>query len=275
MTTILEGDCLQLLRKLPSRSVDMVITSPPYADQRKNSYGGVPEAKYIEWFTPIAQEVKRVLKPEGSFFINIKPHSKKGQRSLYVFKLIIALTEEIGFRFVDEFAWTKLGVPGKFKGKFKNAFEPVYHFSITDNFIFNPYAVALPAKEVSVQRYRRKSCGDTKNGSGFGGMRKEIFSNVALPSNHLHIPQKSNQHTAQSKHPAVFPVELSDFFIKAFSNEGGVILDIFAGSGTVGVSSEKLGRRCILMEQKPEYVSIIKQRTIYHYNDTWAEDLNF
>lgn len=275
MTTILEGDCLQLLKTLPSKSVDLFITSPPYADQRKNAYGSVPENLYIEWFSAIAVEIKRVMKPTGSFFINIKPHSKKGQRSLYVFKLVIHLTEVLGFRFVDEFAWTKLGVPGKFKGKFKNAFEPVYHFTITDNFKFNPQAVALPAKLESIQRYRRKSCGDTKNGSGFGGMRKEVFSNTALPSNHLHIPQKSNQHTLQSKHPAVFPVQLSDFFVKAFSNEGDLVCDIFAGSGTVGVSCEELNRKCILMEEKKEYIGIIKQRTKNHYENDWHENLDF
>ena len=127
---IIYGYSEEELKKLPDNSVDLIISSPPYADRRKNTYGGISEDKYVEWFKPIAIEVKRVLKPTGSFFLNIKPHTNKGERSLYVFDLVLMLKRELGFRFTDEFTWTKLGVPGKFKGRFKNAFEPVYHFTL-------------------------------------------------------------------------------------------------------------------------------------------------
>jgi len=248
------------LKKLPDNSVDLIVTSPPYADRRKITYGGISEDKYVEWFKPIAIEVKRVLKPTGSFFLNIKPHTNKGERSLYVFDLVIMLKRELGFRFSDEFTWTKLGVPGKFKGRFKNAFEPVYHFTLQADYTHNPYAVAEKAKEVSLKRYKRKACGESKNGSGFAGMRKEITSELALPSNHLHIPQKSNQHTIQKNHSAVFPVELSTFFIKAFSNEGDVVLDIFGGSGTVAVSCIETNRDFIIIEKEEVNIDLIKKR---------------
>jgi|LakMenEpi03Aug12_release.lakeMendotaPanAssembly.Ray.scaffolds.fasta_scaffold13860_21 site-specific DNA-methyltransferase (adenine-specific)/site-specific DNA-methyltransferase (cytosine-N4-specific) len=257
---IIHGYSEEELKKLPDNSVDLIITSPPYADRRKNTYGGIAEDKYVEWFKLIAIEVKRVLSPNGSFFLNIKPHTNKGERSLYVFDLVIMLKRELGFRFSDEFTWTKLGVPGKFKGRFKNAFEPVYHFTLQSDYTHNPYAVAEKAKEVSLKRYKRKACGESQNGSGFAGMRKEITSELALPSNHLHIPQKSNQHTIQKNHSAVFPVELSTFFIKAFSNEGDVVLDIFGGSGTVAVSCIETNRDFIIIEKEAENIDLIKKR---------------
>lgn len=260
MNLIINSDCLVFLKTIKSDSVDLVITSPPYADRRKKTYGGVSEDKYCEWFIPIAFEIKRVLKDTGSFFLNIKPHTNKGERSLYVFDLILKMKREVGFRFSDEFCWTKIGVPGRFNGRFKNAFEPVYHFTKSKGYTHNPYSVAKKAKTQSLKRYKRKACGETKNGSGFAGMRKEIKSELALPSNHLHVPQKTNQHTIQKFHSAVYPVELCDFFIKAFSNEGDLVLDPFAGSGTTGVSCLKNGRRYLLIDKEAENTELMKKR---------------
>jgi site-specific DNA-methyltransferase (adenine-specific) len=264
---ILLGDCLELMKGIPDKSIDMVFTSPPYADRRKNCYSGVAEDKYVEWFKPFAIEIKRILKPTGSFFLNIKPHTNKGERSLYVFDLVLMLKRFIGFRYSDEFCWTKLGVPGHFKGRFKNAFEPIYHFTLHSNYTHNPYDVATKAKEISLKRYKRKVCGESKNGSGFAGMRKEIINDLALPSNHLHIPQKSNQHTTQKIHPAVFPVDLPEFFIKAFTNESDVVLDLFAGSGTTGIACLNTNRNFILMEKEEKYYEIIKKRIDEHNNN--------
>jgi len=260
MNDIIHGYSENELKKLPDNSVDMVFTSPPYADRRKNTYGGISEDKYIEWFKPIAIEIKRVLKPTGSFFLNIKPHTNKGERSLYVFDLVLFLKREIGFRFTDEFCWTKLGVPGRFNGRFKNAFEPVYHFTLEKGYTHNPYEVATKAKEVSLKRYKRKACGESNNGSGFAGMRKEIKSDLALPSNHLHIPQKSNQYTIQKAHSAVFPVQLASFFIKAFSNKGDLIVDCFAGSGTTGVACIDADRDYLLIDKEESNIDLIFKR---------------
>ena len=260
MINLMQGDCLERMKEIPSGSVDMILTSPPYADRRKNCYEGKHESEYVEWFLVFAKEFKRLLKPTGSFFLNIKPHCDKGERSLYVMKLVIALKEELGFRYTDEFCWTKLGVCGKFIGRFKNAFEPVHHFTLEKGYTHNPWAVAKEATEESKARYKRKACGESKNGSGFAGMRSEIKSNLALPSNHLHFVQKSNQHTKQSKHPAVYPVELCNFFIQAFSNEGDVVLDPFAGSGTTGVAAKNLNRKFIGIELDEGYFNIAKER---------------
>ena len=257
---ILVGLCENELKKIPDNSIDMIFTSPPYADRRKNTYGGIHAEKYVDWFHPIALQLKRVLKPSGSFFLNIKPHTNKGERVLYVHDLVLDLKRNVGFRFTDEFCWTKNGVPGKFKGRFKNAFEPIYHFTLEKDFTHNPYSVAKKAKDVSLKRYKRKACGESSNGSGFAGMRKEIKSKLALPSNHIHIPQKVNQHTMEKIHSAVFPVDLVDFFIKAFSNEGDVVLDCFAGSGSTGISCINNKRGFVLIEKETQYCELIKNR---------------
>lgn len=263
LNRIYQMDCIEGMRLLPDESIDLVITSPPYADRRKNTYGGIPADEYVKWFLPIAHEIYRILKPTGSFFLNIKPHCENGERVLYVFDLVLSLKRDVGFRYTDEFTWTKNGVPGRFNGRFKNAFEPVYHFTKKRGYTFNPYAVAIPTKEVSLRRAERKASGESKNGSGLAGMREgHSFKGrkKSLPSNHLHIPQTSNQHTIQSKHPAVFPEELPTFFIKAFSNEGDVVLDPFIGSGTTAVAALRTNRNFIGFEIKSEYVSIANQR---------------
>jgi site-specific DNA-methyltransferase (adenine-specific) len=270
LNRIYQMDCIEGMRLLPDESVDLIVTSPPYAEQRKKQYGGIPVNEYNDWFLLIAKEIYRILKPTGSFFLNIKPHCVDGERHLYVYELVILLKKEVGLRFVDEFCWTKNGVPGKFKGRFKNAFEPVYHFSKEKDFVFNPYDVAKPMKESSKERAKRKASGETKNGSGFAGMRKNetmLNRELALPSNHLHLPQKSNQFTIESKHPAVFPVELPEFFIKAFSNINDIVLDPFLGSGTTAVAAVRNERNFIGFEIEPEYVKIANQRLENVYDE--------
>jgi site-specific DNA-methyltransferase (adenine-specific) len=256
-------DVLDGLKLLPDECIDLIVTSPPYGERRKNTYGGISVDEYVNWFSDIGKELYRVLKPTGSFFLNIKPHCDNGERVLYVFDLVLNLKREIGFRFVDEFTWTKIGVPGKFKGRFKNAFEPVYHFTKTKDFTHNPYEVATPIKEESVKRANRKACGESQNGSGFAGLREGSNlknATLALPSNHLHIPQKSNQYTAQSKHPAVFPIELPEFFIKAYSNENDIVLDPFIGSGTTAIASTLINRKWIGFEKEREYIELANMR---------------
>lgn len=261
---ILLGDCLELMKNIPDNSIDMVFTSPPYADRRKNTYGGISEDKYLEWFKPIAIEIKRVLKPTGSFFLNIKPHTNKGERSLYVFELVIMLKKELGFLFVEEYCWTKNAFPGSLKGRFKNAFEPIYHFTKNspNEITFNPVACGTPIKEESIARTYRKQCGAPKNGSGMTGMNTTNIRNLGLarPSNVINVNNVSNQFSDKQLHPATFPEGLVEFFVKSFTNEGDVVLDPFGGSGTTGIVCKNQNRQFILMEKMPEYYELIKKR---------------
>lgn len=258
------GDSLNLMKDLPDESIDMIFTSPPYADRRKSVYGGVSSKEYIEWFIPYVKEIKRILKSTGSFFVNIKAHTNKGQRDLYVMKLVIYLVEYLELFFVDDFVWVKNAFPGKLNGRLKNGHEPVYHFTKEhpNKIIFNPLACGTPMKEESIARSYRKQCGPPKNGSGMTGMNTTNIRNLktARPSNVINVNNVSNQFTDKQKHPATFPEGLSSFFIKTFSNVGDIVLDPFAGSGTTGLSCEKNDRFYILMDDKIEYVNLMKNR---------------
>jgi site-specific DNA-methyltransferase (adenine-specific)/site-specific DNA-methyltransferase (cytosine-N4-specific) len=261
---VIQGDCLEVMKDIPDKSINMVITSPPYADRRKKCYDSISENKYVQWFLPIAQEIKRILCSNGSFFLNIKPHTRKGERSLYVFDLVMSLVKETGFLFIDEFCWIKNPFPGKLTGRFKNAFEPIYHFTISNpkSIKFNPVACGTPIKKESIARAYRKQCGAPKNGSKMTGMNTTNIKNLRLarPSNVIKVNNVSNQFTLKSKHPATFPCEMVEFFIKSFTDKNDIILDPFTGSGTTGVACKNLNRNYILIEKEQKYIDIIKQR---------------
>jgi len=275
MINLIHGDSLEEMKKLETDSIDMVFTSPPYADRRKSTYGGVKDEEYVDWFIPFATEIKRILKPSGSFFLNIKPHTDKGERSLYVFDLIITLKREIGFMFVEEYAWTKNAFPGALKGRFKNAFEPVYHFTVgnPNQITFNPIACGTPMKEESIARTYRKQCGAPENGSGMTGMNTTNIRNLELarPSNVINVNNVSNQFTDKAKHPATFPTGLVDFFVKSFSSESDVILDPFMGSGTTGISCQNLNRGFVGVELDEKYFELEKNRILVKELTQWIE----
>lgn len=261
---IILGFAEDVLKTFDDNSIDMVITSPPYADRRKKTYGGIPEDQYVDWFIPIAKEIKRILKPTGSFFLNIKPHTKNGERVLYVFDLILKLKREVGFMFIDEICWTKNAFPGNLRGRFKNGFEPVYHFTKEkpSKITFNPLACGTPIKEESIARTYRKQCGAPENGSGMTGMNTTNIRNLNLarPSNVINVNNVSNQFTLKSKHSATFPVGLVDFFVKSFTNENDIVLDCFAGSGTTGVSCANNNRQFILIDKEEENFDLMIRR---------------
>ena len=258
------GDCLEKMGDISDESIDMVFTSPPYAERRKKVYGGISADAYVDWFLPIALQIKRVLRADGSFFLNIKPHTDNGERSLYVFDLVSALKRKCGFLFVEEYCWVKNAFPGGLRGRFKNAFEPIYHFTkdLPSKIIFNPTACGTPIKEESIARTYRKQCGAPKNGSGMaatntGNIRKLV---LARPSNVININNVSNQYSDKQLHPATFPEGLVEFFVKSFTNVGGVVLDPFMGSGTTGVVCKDLDRSFIGIEVIPHYFSVAEKR---------------
>lgn len=129
LNRILHGDCRDLLKQLPDESIDLIITSPPYADQRKEVYGGIYPDHYVEWFLPIAAELKRVLKPSGSFVLNIKERVVGGERHTYVLELILAMRKQ-GWLWTEEYIWHKKNCyPGKWPNRFRDAWERLLHFS--------------------------------------------------------------------------------------------------------------------------------------------------
>lgn len=120
LDSIICGDALEVLRSFPNEFVDLIVTSPPYADKRKNSYGGIHPDRYVQWFLPIAQELKRVLKPSGTFVLNIKEGVSEGQRETYVLELILEMRKQ-GWLWTEEYIWHKRNsYPGKWPNRFRD-----------------------------------------------------------------------------------------------------------------------------------------------------------
>ncbi|MGB3465667.1 MAG: site-specific DNA-methyltransferase [Cyclobacteriaceae bacterium] len=256
-------DCLDVLRRTADNSIDLIVTSPPYADRRKSTYGGIKSVDYVKWFKPIAAEIKRVLKVTGSFFLNIKPHTDEGERDLYVFDLVISLKRDLGFKYIDEYSWIKNAFPGDLKGRFKNGFEPVYHFSkgSSSKITFNPLVCGAAIKPGVKERADRKYTGKPDNGSGMTQMKSDNLRRLELarPSNVLQINNVVNQFSDNKSHPATYPKELCEFFIKSFSNKNDVVMDPFMGSGTTGVAAKELERSFIGVEKMEEFYNLSKK----------------
>src|SRR5437016_10982527 len=143
-TEIYPGDCKDQLRTLPTDSVDLIVTSPPYADQRKSTYGGIPHDKYVEWFLPISEQLLRVLKPTGTFILNIKEKVVEGERSTYVIELILAMRKQ-GWLWTEEFIWHKKNsYPGKWPNRFRDSWERLLQFNKNKRFNMYQDEVMVP-----------------------------------------------------------------------------------------------------------------------------------
>lgn len=170
---ILQGDCRELLKTLPPDSVDLVITSPPYADQRKSTYGGITPDSYVEWFLPVSAELFRTLKPSGSFILNIKEKAVDGQRHTYVLELILAMKKQ-GWLWTEEYIWHKRNCyPGKWPNRFRDAWERCLHFTKEKNFAMYQESVMVPTGDWAKSRLKNLSETDkrrdnSKVESGFG-----------------------------------------------------------------------------------------------------------
>ncbi|MCL2745419.1 MAG: site-specific DNA-methyltransferase, partial [Planctomycetaceae bacterium] len=131
---IYEGDCREILPTLPADSVNLIVTSPPYAEARKGEYGGIAHKDYVQWFLPVSAELFRVLKPDGTFILNIKENVVKGERSTYVLELILALRKS-GWLGTDELIWCKRNCyPGKWRNRFRDAWERLLQFNKSRRF---------------------------------------------------------------------------------------------------------------------------------------------
>lgn len=210
--TLLHGDCREKLQQLPDNSVDLIFTSPPYADQRKNTYGGIHPDEYVEWFDPIGRELLRVLKPDGTFVLNIKEKVTEGERSTYVIELILALRKQ-GWLWTEEFIWHKKNsFPGKWSNRFRDSWERLLQFNKDRKFNMYQDAVRVPVGDWARSRLRNLSDTDkkrdnAKNGSGFGkNVSNWMGRDTVYPTNVLHLATECSN----KNHSAAFPQELPE-----------------------------------------------------------------
>ncbi len=259
---IYQGDCLDILPTLEANSVNLIVTSPPYADQRKDTYGGVSPDKYVEWFLPIASELKRVLKSEGSFILNMKERVVNGERHTYVLELILAMRKQ-GWLWTEEYMWHKRNsYPGKWPNRFRDGWERCLHFTKSRHFAMYQDAVRVPMGDWSRTRLRNLSETDKRRDnsrvqSGFGKkIENWVGRELAYPDNVLHLATECSNRS----HSATFPVDLPAWFIKLFTQPDDIVLDPFMGSGTTAVAAKQLGRRCLGIEIDPAYIQIAHSR---------------
>ena len=261
-TDLYLGDCRRELMHIPDNSVDLIITSPPYADQRRATYGGVHVDEYVKWFLPISKELLRVLKPSGTFVLNIKEKVVDGERSTYVMELILAMRKQ-GWIWTEEFIWHKKNCfPGKWSNRFRDAWERLLQFNKNKKFNMYQDAVKVPIGDWAKGRLKNLSETDrirdnAKNGSGFGkNVSNWLGKETVYPTNVVHLATECNN----KNHSAAFPRELPEWFIKLFTQENDTVLDPFMGSGTTIEVANRMKRNAIGIEIVSEYYEEVKQQ---------------
>ncbi len=272
-TRLILGDCYEKLKEMDDNSVDLIFTSPPYADQRENTYGGISPDKYVQWFLPISKELLRVLKPTGTFVLNIKERVVNGERHTYVIELILGMRQQ-GWYWTEEFIWHKKNsYPGKWPNRFRDSWERLIQFNKSKHFKMFQEAVMIPTGEWAKNRLKRlsdtdKTRDESKVGSGFGkNISNWLGREYAYPTNVIHMATECGN----KNHSAVFPEVLPSWFIKLFTQEGDWVLDPFVGSGTTCKAAQKLMRNSIGIELQRVYYEIAS-RDIEHIKYAICEE---
>lgn len=269
------GDSRELLKKIPENSVNLVVTSPPFALLRQKEYGNKNGEAYIEWLSEFAKLVKPILTEDGSFVLDLGGAYKRGApvRSLYNYKILINFCEDLGYNLAEEFFWnnpSKLPSPiewvNKRKIRVKDSVDTVWWFSKSDfpkadnRNVLVPYSDRMKKLLKSHKHFYdpalRPSGHDISS-----GFNKD--NGGAIPSNLLNIPNSESNssylHLTRNlkikAHPARFPQRLPAFFIKYLTDPGDTVLDIFAGSNTTGMVAENLERNWISCELDKQYVA--------------------
>lgn len=247
----------------------IAFTSPPYASQREydpeSGFMPVKPDEFCSWFSDVAENVKANLMDDGSWFVNIKEHCEDGERSLYVKDLTLTHARDWGWLFIDEFCWERIGLPGAYRGRFKNGWEPVFHFSRVKGAAIKFYPERVGEESDSIPVYELNTHLNTvgsltgpptdRNEAQDKAKERKLTTGIALPSNRLPPYQ-----TDSMAHSAAFPVKLPAFFILAFTDEGEVVYDPFCGSGSTIIAAAKHKRVGYGMEISPKFCDLIRRR---------------
>lgn len=262
LNQIIQGDCEAVLAHIPDNSVDLIFTSPPYADQRKKTYGGIKPDDYVDWFLPKTEQFLRVLKPSGTFILNIKERVANGERHTYVLELILKMREQ-GWLWTEEFVWHKKNsYPGKWPNRFRDSWERLLQFNKQRKFSMYQESVMVPVGNWAKGRLSNlsntdKTRDESKVGSGFGkNISNWVGRKKVYPTNVIHMATECNN----VGHSAAFPIDLPNWFINLFTKPNDVVLDPFLGSGTTAVAATKLGRNYLGIDTSEEYCHIAKNR---------------
>ena len=265
------GNSLALMPKIPDKSVDLIITSPPFALKRKKEYGNEDEDKYVEWFMDFARHFHRILSPTGSFILDLGGAYMPGfpVRSIYQFELLVRLVRETGFYLAQEFYHynpARLPAPAEWVNvrriRVKDSVNVVWWLSKSQNpkadnrKVLRPYSASM--KSLFKNGYTAKL-----RPSGHDISEKFSKDNGgAIPPNLLELANTDSNSSYQKMcrkaglkvHPARFPPGFAEFFIKFLTNENDLVFDPFAGSNTTGLVAESLGRSWIASELSEEYL---------------------
>jgi DNA modification methylase len=269
--TVYHNDSLDVMKTLKPGSVDLVITSPPFGLTREKEYGNVREQEYLDWFKPFAKAFYRILKDSGSLVIDIGGAWKPGHpvRSLYHFKLLIMLCEEFGFHLAQDFYWwnpSKLPTPAEWVNirriRVKDAINTVWWLSksewprASNRRVLQPYSPSM--EYLLTNGYKAKL-----RPSGHEISEKFSVNNgAAIPPNLIAIPNTESNSAymryCQDKkikaHPARFPADLPEYFIRMLTDPGDMVLDPFGGSCVTGEVAERLGRKWVCSEMVEDYL---------------------
>ena len=271
------GDALDLLRAMPDESVNLVITSPPYALEFKKEHGNEPQNTFVEWFLPFAREVLRVLRPDGSFVVNVGGAWQKGHpvRSLYHFRLLLELVDTVGFFLAQEIYWhnpAKMPTPAEWVNvqriRVKASVEPCWWLSKTERPKASNLGVLVAYSDDMLRlidrgfRAKRRPSGHLAKATWQKDLGGAIPGNVLTMGNNDSIGRYIAMLTARGLkvHPARFPVHLPGWFIRFLTEPGDIVVDIFGGSMTTGWAAERLDRAWLGFELSEEYVEASRLR---------------
>ncbi len=271
------ADSLELMGQIPDDSMDLVLTSPPYALHFKKEYGNSSQGDYLNWFLPFAQEIKRIIKPSGSFVLNLGGAWQPGApiRSLYHYEVLLALANQVGFDLAQEFFWfnpAKMPAPAEWVNvrriRVKDSVEYIFWLIKDPSAKANNRKVLNPYSE-DMKRLIKRGVKQTKRPSGHvinstfaqdqgGAIPSNLIQCGNNESNSAYI--KSCKTAGIKVHPARFPAEIPRFFIEFLTDSGDVVMDPFAGSNTTGYVAESLGRHWIGIEVRRDYAQASQLR---------------
>jgi DNA modification methylase len=258
---IYNGDSLLLMKEIEDNSIDLVITSPPYSTLKTYiSDNGIPADEYVDWFLPYCKEIERILKPTGSFILNINDKVNNGFRHPYVFDLISRLHKETGFKMFERLFWNKMkGLPNR--SRFGDRVEFLFWFVKTSDFKFFLDEMRNEYKESSIKRMKKplkKRYARTQGDENLGYKSWSPNEKGSLPTTLINISSESKR--ISDKHVAVYPTKLVEYFIKGSTEPGDLVLDPFMGTGTTAIVCDNLNRNWIGFEKQQDYIDISIKR---------------